>query len=84
MPENKPRARFLTDDAGHPSSMRLMSMFALFGALAFGWSTIQTPDNMAGVYVTIGFLTAAFAPKALQKFVEMRFSGGQERQDETN
>ena len=62
---------YLTDDEGSPSSMRLMSMLALImsGALAiapvFGWSGGKSEH-------VLYFLVAAFAPKAVQKFVEKK------------
>ena len=62
---------FLKDGNGKPSSMRLMCFLALFASIWFGWMTLHS--NVAsqnGVYITSGFLLAAFAPKALQKFIE--------------
>ena len=69
----KPKKGILSDDSGAPSSMRLMSMIALFTSIGFGWVTI-TKDLISynGIYITIGFLLAAFAPKALQKFAEVK------------
>jgi len=74
--ENKFKPGYLEDDKGNPSSMRLMSMIALFGSIAFGFISIlhdsaSTSEN--GLYITIAFLLAAFAPKALQKFAEVKF-----------
>lgn len=67
--------RYLTDDRGHPSSMRLMSMLALITSIAFGLITVLKTgvnhDN--GLYITVLFVLAAFAPKALQKFAESKF-----------
>lgn len=63
--------RFLSDDQGNPSSMRLMSMLALIVAaiLAFvevmGWGS-----NGSKTELVLYFLVAAFAPKAVQKFAE--------------
>ncbi len=63
--------RFLSDDHGNPSSMRLMSMLALIVAagLAFvevmGWGS-----NGSKTELVLYFLVAAFAPKAVQKFAE--------------
>lgn len=61
---------FLNDHHGNPSSMRLMSVVALIASIIFGLITIQHPgasDNINGLYITVAFLLAAFAPKALQK-----------------
>lgn len=66
---------YLTDDHGHPSSMRLMSMLALVAATAFGLITVLAKEvnHENGLYITVLFVLAAFAPKALQKFAEARF-----------
>lgn len=67
---------FLEDDKGNPSSMRLMSVIALIASTTFGMLTILHPiasKEANGLYITVAFLLAAFAPKALQKFAEVRF-----------
>ena len=66
---------YLTDDQGHPSSMRLMSMISLAAAILFGLITLLhgSANDENGLYLTAAFLLAAFAPKALQKFAEARF-----------
>lgn len=66
---------YLTDDKGHPSSMRLMSFVALSAAIAFGLIVLlhEGANALNGLYLTIAFLLAAFAPKALQKFAEAKF-----------
>ena len=67
---------YLENDQGNPSSMRLMSMIALFASIAFALITIlhsAATQNLNGLYITIAFLLAAFAPKALQKFAESKF-----------
>jgi hypothetical protein len=70
------QAGFLEEDNGNKSSMRLMSMIALIASIVFGGITItsdlpkDTESKQAGMYITFGFLLAAFAPKALQKFAE--------------
>ncbi len=67
----RPPHGFLKDGNGKPSSMRLMCFLALFASIWFGWMTLHS--NVAsqnGVYITMAFLLAAFAPKALQKFIE--------------
>jgi len=68
------RAGFFEEDNGKISSMRLMSFIALIAAIIFGFLTILLKDGNAsnGIYITFGFLLAAFAPKALQKFAETK------------
>jgi len=66
-------ADFLQDDKGNDSSMRLMCMISLFGSLVFGLLTIlleAKSENVSGIYITMGFLVSAFAPKSLQKYIE--------------
>ena len=61
--------KFFGDDHGNLSSMRLMSFLALVfsGALAGAsvWGSYE-----GGSELTLYFLVAAFAPKAVQKFAE--------------
>jgi hypothetical protein len=62
--------------------MRLMSMMALLTAMGFGTVSmldavglLGTPDASAGgqsITIIFGFLVAAFAPKAVQKFAEAK------------
>lgn len=67
------KAGFLQEDNGNNSSMRLMSFVALIASIVFGLITILHKDaGVNGLYITFGFLLAAFAPKALQKFAEKR------------
>ena len=62
---------FTTDADGKPSVMRVMSMISLFASIYFGAITINMAEpNQMGVYITSMFLLGAFAPKALQKFIE--------------
>lgn len=64
---------WLTDDQGNPSSMRLMSILALSVAAGlaaievFGWGSDADKTELV-----LYFLIAAFAPKAVQKFVEVK------------
>lgn len=62
----------LTDDQGKRSMMRMMSLLALIASIWFAWMTITDANNTnnEGVYITTAFLLAAFAPKAMQKFIE--------------
>ena len=66
---------FLEDNQGNPSSMRLMSVIALIASIVFGLLTTLLPADQGinGLYITMAFLLAAFAPKALQKFAEVKF-----------
>ena len=64
---------FLQEDNGNNSSIRLMSFVALIASIVFGLISILHKDaSVNGLYITFGFLLAAFAPKALQKFAEKR------------
>ena len=67
---------FLEDDQGNPSSIRLMSVVALIASIVFGLITALHPHASKGengLYITVAFLIASFAPKALQKFAETKF-----------
>jgi hypothetical protein len=78
-PAQKPG--FLDDHKGDPSSMRLMSVTALLASIAFGLIVIlhsEASRSENGLYITIAFLIAAFAPKALQKFAEAKFDSESE------
>ena len=62
---------YLTDEQGSPSSMRLMSLLALF--VAAGLACVEVFNLGAGeknTELVLYFLVAAFAPKAVQKFAE--------------
>jgi hypothetical protein len=49
-----------------------MCFIALLSSIWFGFLAITLADgkNENGLYITTAFLLAAFAPKALQKFLE--------------
>lgn len=67
--ENK--VGFFREDNGNKSWMRLNCFVALLVSILFGYLTIQKGDAAGdGLLITIGFLVAAFAPKAVQKFAE--------------
>lgn len=62
---------FLEERPGHKSAMRAMSFVALVTAMVFGWVALhKEPLQMNDLYLTFGFLVAAFAPKAVQKYAE--------------
>jgi hypothetical protein len=65
----KELAEFLQGNNGKYSIMRAMSFIALIAAIVFGAITLTTnaPD---GKEITMAFLVAAFAPKAVQRFAE--------------
>lgn len=73
-PDVKKEVGLLTDDRGKRSTMRLMCIIALAASIWFAWMTLTVTGGAAtsneGVYITTAFLLAAFAPKALQKFIE--------------
>ena len=64
---------FFEDDKGNSSSMRLMSMLALIVAAGlacvevFEWGSAESKTELV-----LYFLVAAFAPKAVQKFAELK------------
>ena len=63
--------RFLSDDQGNPSSMRLMSMLALIVAAVLATVEVMGWGSNGGkTELVLYFLVAAFAPKAVQKFAE--------------
>lgn len=66
---------FLEEEPGRKSAMRAMSLCALAAAIVFGALTLLHPEASEGdngIYITFSFLIAAFAPKALQKYVEQK------------
>lgn len=71
-PKAPNKTGLLTDDQGNRSTMRLMSFIALIVSIWFAWMTLTDSNTTTneGVYITTAFLLAAFAPKALQKFIE--------------
>jgi len=54
-------------------------MIALFASIGFGAITILNRAegrNENGLFITFAILLGAFAPKALQKFAEVKFPTG--------
>ena len=72
MEENK--VGYFTDSKGNPSAMRLNSHLSLWMAFISAGLTLYT-DNLNGVWITTMFIVGAFAPKAVQKFAEMKTGG---------
>lgn len=72
MVEQTQTVGFLDEDNGTKSSMRLMCFISLMAAIGFGAITLLRAgtDGSTGLFMTMGFLLGAFAPKALQKVVE--------------
>ncbi len=69
---SEPVTGLLTDDHGKRSMMRLMSFISILAAIAIGLITVLADQNQGndGGLITGSFLLAAFAPKALQKYIE--------------
>ena len=68
-----PKVGYFQEDNGNKSSIRLMSFTALIASIVFGFiTTLGVGSGPEGIYITFGFLLAAFAPKALQKFAETK------------
>lgn len=55
--------KLFTDNKGNISTMRIMSMIALFTGIALSFTSSEF--NIITIWVV-----AAFAPKAIQKFAE--------------
>ena len=72
------RKGFLEEAGGKKSAMRAMSFIALMASIGFGLITLLHGDASrdTGLFITFGFLLAAFAPKAIQKFAEMKMPSG--------
>lgn len=71
---------YLTDHNGKPSSMRLMSFVSLFSGV--GLTVLigvivyqgQDPENISFLFnLILVWIVGAFAPKAIQKYVEGAF-----------
>ena len=65
----KELAEFLQGNNGKYSTMRAMSFMAPLAAIMLGAITITSNDS-DGKEITMAFLVAAFAPKAIQRFAE--------------
>jgi hypothetical protein len=67
----------LRDPAGQLSTMRVMSFIALFMALALTITNLVQGKPIP-VDVLIVWITAAFAPKAIQRYAEGRGESGKQ------
>ena len=68
---------FFRDDKGKSSCMRLMCFMSLIAAIMFGMLTLtslEDKDQESGMYITFSFLLASFAPKAIQKIIEVKYA----------
>lgn len=65
---------FFTDNAGNPSAMRLMSMMAFWVSAVIAFVNAFNLDGSSETSVDLAlyFLIAAFTPKTVQKFVELK------------
>ncbi len=71
---SRTKTDFLEDQQGN-LSMRLMSISTLAASIAFGLVSVlhSARNGPNGLYITMAFLIAAFAPRAPQKFAGVRF-----------
>lgn len=64
---------YLEDDNGNKSAMRAMSILSLVAAIVFAWLVVTGSGNDSdGLKIVYAFLVAAFAPKVVQKFAEVK------------
>ena len=62
---------------GNKSSIRLQMFLTMFFAfIVIGYMTYATPNHTPDFLTTLTLLTAAFAPKLLQKISEVKQNGG--------
>jgi hypothetical protein len=76
MTEIEQKPGFLEDNTGKLSTMRLMSIASLIASIVFGFFSILhegAKNSENSLFITVAFLIAAFAPKALQKLAESKF-----------
>ena len=62
----------LQDDDGNTSSMRLMSLISLLAAIGIAVLPFFVDNHQGDNLHVLYFLTAAFAPKTVQKFAERK------------
>lgn len=71
MTSSNAKKGILDEAPGRRSAMRVMSMIALISAIVLAFLVVTAESTATqDVYIVFGFLLAAFAPKALQKFAE--------------
>ena len=65
------------ESENNKSTMRVMCFISLLTSILFGIITLLhagAAANANGLYITAMFLVGAFAPKAVQKFAERKFT----------
>lgn len=68
---------YFKEDNGNKSWMRAMCFVALLTAVLCAMVTllVESASSVNGIYLTIIFVVAAFAPKSVQKFAEQKIGG---------
>ncbi|RPI88707.1 MAG: hypothetical protein EHM41_00090 [Chloroflexi bacterium] len=62
---------YMEEAPGVKSFLRMASFTCLLQALIFSWYILIRGDTSGnGMYLTVMFMLAAFAPKVIQKFAE--------------
>ena len=71
-PTPPPGGKFLSDQQGKPSGMRLMCFLSFLTAAGIAMVDVfgYGPGSADMLELTIAFLVSAFAPKAVQSFPE--------------
>jgi len=67
--EDTNKSSFFQDDSGNSSSMRLYCFIALVNAIIIQWYAIS--QSLSLFPEILLWLSCAFAPKAIQKFIEI-------------
>jgi hypothetical protein len=67
------KVKFWEEKPGHQSSIRLqMFLTLIFAFCVIGYQTIVNENHVPDFLTMLVLLTAAFAPKLLQKFAELK------------
>ena len=70
MTDTNQKTGFLEESPGQASAMRLMSFAAFVASIPFAYMELKAGGGFP--YITTMYLTAGFAPKAVQKFAEKK------------